>query len=123
MKLAFPLVVLITSFFCMGIQYLIFDSMEILWSSWHWFLYLYFPALSLLINYMLQKQIGGRPQTFVTVFMGSMVAKLFFSLMVLLLVIYTNPLIKISFAISFLSLYLIFTILNTLFIFSKLKGQ
>ena len=55
--------------------------------------------------------------------MGAMAAKLFISLILLLMVIYFNPSIKVPFAISFMFLYLIYTTLNTIFIFGKLKGK
>ncbi len=123
MKLRFIPTLLLLTIVSIVLHYLLFSQMSLDWNVWIWFLYLYFPLLSLIIYYLLNKQIAGRPQTFVTLFMGSMAAKLFISMMVLLMVIYFNPSIKIPFAISFMFLYLLYTTLNTIFIFGKLKGK
>lgn len=121
MKLSFYPSLLIVSTISLVAHYFLFQKMQLDWNLWISMLYIYFPGSSLIIYGLLSNQLKGRPQTFVTVFMGSMAAKLFISLLFLLLVLYFNPQIKIPFAISFMFLYLLYTTLNTIFIFSKLK--
>jgi len=123
MKINFYWSLLIISLISLGGHYLIFSALHFEWSIWMWVLYLYFPLATYLIHQILNKQIDGRPQVFVTAFMGTMAAKLFISLGLLLVVLYSFPAIKISFALSFLYLYLLFTSLNTYYIFAKLRSK
>ena|GEM_PF-5121158 len=121
MKLNFYSSLILFSVLSATAHYFLFQKMDLLWNQWIWFLYIYFPISTLVIHRLLIKQLGGRPQAFVTVFMGTMAAKLFISLILLLFVVYLYPEIKIPFSISFLFLYLLYTTLNTIFVFAKLK--
>jgi hypothetical protein len=123
MKINFYWSLLTISLISLVAHYFIFQYLGFDWNQWMWALYLYFPITTLLIHRVLSKKVAGRPQTFVTSFMGSMAAKLFISLILLLVVLYSVPSIKIPFALSFLYLYLLYTSLNTYYIFSQLKGN
>ena len=123
MKISYIPALLLLSVLSLLAHYFIFQAIGFEWNAFIWALYIYFPLLSLIIHRVLAKQVEGRPQTFVTLFMGTMAGKLFFSLIILLMVLYLNPEIKIPFAISFLFLYLVYTTLNTAFIFSKLRAK
>lgn len=66
-----------------------------------------------LLSYMLvMKQIGKRPQLFVTYFMGSMTVKLFFALAIMLIAIWFNRDEKYPLAIVFMVLYFAYTFLS-----------
>lgn len=123
MKVKFYPALLGISLISILLHYFIFEQLSFSWNEWIWGLYLYFPLTTLIIHRLLIKRIAGRPQSFVTVFMGTMAAKLFISLMLLLLVLFLNPEIKIPFALSFLYLYLLYTSLTTYYIFSNLRGK
>ena len=123
MKVTFYIAFLLISLISLVAHYFIFQSLGFEWNQWMWGLYLYFPLTTLFIYRILSKKIAGRPQSFVTSFMGTMSAKLFISLTLLLIVLYSFPAIKIPFALSFLYLYLLYTSLNTYYIFSQLKKQ
>lgn len=123
MKINFYWSLLIISLISLVAHYFIFQYLGFDWNQWMWVLYLYFPITTLLIHRVLSKKVAARPQSFVTSFMGSMAAKLFISLILLLVVLYSFPTIKIPFALSFLYLYLLYTSLNTYYIFSKLKAN
>lgn len=123
MKLNYTLSLILVSLLSLSAHYFLFSQLQFGWNVWIWVLYIYFPLMSLIINQLLMKQMKGRPQTFVTVFMGSMAAKLFISLILLLFVLYFNPDIKVPFAISFLYLYLLYTVLNTIHVFRKLQSN
>jgi len=123
MKLNFYLALVIISAISLAAHHLTFESLAFEWNQWMWALYIYFPLSTLLIYRLLSKKAVGRPQSFVTSFMGTMAAKLFLSLILLLVVLYSFPEIKIPFALSFLYLYLLYTSLNTYYIFSLLKSK
>jgi len=104
-------------------QLLVFNLLSLDWNWVYLILYVYFPAFSLIMHAILTKKIDQRPQAFVTAFMGSMSAKLFISLILLLVVLYTNREIKIPFAILFMIFYAVFTILSTSVLFKKLRSK
>ncbi|MEQ8907669.1 MAG: hypothetical protein RIC95_00625 [Vicingaceae bacterium] len=85
--------------------------------------YLFFPLITFLIHKVLEKKIDSRPQTFVTYFMGSMTVKLLASLGLLLVILYTRPLIKVHFAILFMTFYLAYTALSVTVLFKKLRQE
>jgi ABC-type polysaccharide/polyol phosphate export permease len=72
---------------------------------------------------ILIKKIDQRPQAFITAFMGLMSAKLFISLILLLVVIYINREVKIPFAILFMLFYTVFTVLSTSVLFRELRSK
>jgi hypothetical protein len=92
--------------------------------SWHGvyiILYVYFPLITLLIHSVLEKQIDRKPQSFVTYFMGSMSVKLFLSLILLLVVLYTTPVVRVPFALLFMAFYLAYTATSVSLLFKKLR--
>ena len=123
MKFTYYLSILIISLISLMAHFFTFQSLGFEWNQWMWGLYIYFPFSTLVIHRVLSKKVAGRPQSFVTSFMGTMAAKLFISLILLLAVLYRFPSIKIPFALSFLYLYLLYTSLNTYYIFAKLKAN
>ena len=123
MKLNFYWSLLIISLVSIIAHFFIFRYLDFEWNQWMWGLYFYFPLTTLFMYRVLSKKVAGRPQSFVTSFIGTMAAKLFISLTLLLAVLYSFPAIKIPFALSFLYLYLLYTSLNTYYIFSKLKAK
>lgn len=91
------------------------------WNSIFIVLYVYFPLITAFIYKVLCSKISQRPQQFVTYFMGSMALKLFLSLFLLLIVLYTHPLLKIQIVLLFMLMYLIYTTLSVVFLFKKLR--
>lgn len=84
---------------------------------------LYFFGITYLINRSLLAKIHGRPQSFVTAFMGFMSVKLFLSLILLLATLWFNRELKISLAMFFLLDYLLYTAFSVIHLFGKLKNQ
>lgn len=97
-------------------QYFLFQ-----WHNQYWILYVYFPSITAVIYSVLSSKIDKRPQEFVTYFMGSMSVKLFFSLALLLVVLYTVPEARPDFAVIFMVMYFFYTTLSVIILFKKLK--
>tara|TARA_R110002049_G_scaffold82535_4_gene209956 strand:+ start:1986 stop:2216 length:231 start_codon:yes stop_codon:yes gene_type:complete len=68
------------------------------------------------------KQLGKRPQLFVTYFMGSMIVKLFIALGIMLITIWFNREDKFPLAIAFMALYFSYTALSISSILPHLKS-
>lgn len=84
---------------------------------------LYFFGITFIINRALLAKVNGRPQSFVTAFMGFMSVKLFMSLILLLATLWFNRHIKIQLAMFFLLDYLLFTTFSVIHLFGKLKRK
>ena len=82
---------------------------------------LYFFGITYFMNWSLQKKVAGKPQKFVTAFMGFMSIKLFLSLILLLATLWFNREHKISLAMFFLLDYLLFTTYSVVHLFGRLK--
>lgn len=120
MKNFYLLIALIT-FVLACIHFVGIQLTEMTWHPSYIVLYVYFPLITSLIHFVLLKQIYKRPQLFINYFMGSMTVKLFLSMILLLVVLYTTPKVRISFALIFMAMYLIYTALSVVVLFKKLK--
>ena len=123
MSKSFLLLVIVATAVIAAFQVLAFQYVEYELSEIYFILYIYFPVTTILIHFILNKKLDQRPQAFVTAFMGSMSAKLFISLILLLIVIYTNREVRVPFAILFMAMYAVFTILSTSVLFKKLRSK
>ncbi|MAC94460.1 MAG: hypothetical protein CMC96_03045 [Flavobacteriales bacterium] len=120
MKNFYYLIALIT-FALACIHFVAIQLSDLFWHNSYIVLYVYFPLITLLIHSVLLKQINKRPQLFINYFMGSMTIKLFLSMILLLVVLYTQPDVRISFALIFMFMYLVYTALSVVVLFKKLK--
>lgn len=120
MKNFYQLIALIT-FVLACIHFMLIQLSEMLWHPLYLLLYVYFPLITSLIHSVLLKQINKRPQLFINYFMASMALKLFLSMILLLVVLYTTPKIRIYFALAFMFMYIIYTTVSVVVIFKKLK--
>jgi len=120
MKRFYYLISLIT-FALACIHFVVIQLSELVWHNSYIVLYVYFPLITLLIHSVLFKQINKRPQLFINYFMGSMTIKLFLSMILLLVVLYTQPNVRISFALIFMFMYLVYTALSVVVLFRKLR--
>ena len=120
MKRFYYLISLIT-FALACIHFVVIQLSELFWHNSYIILYVYFPLITLLIHSVLLKQINKRPQLFINYFMGSMTVKLFLSMILLLVVLYTQPNVRISFALIFMFMYLVYTALSIVVLFKKLR--
>ena len=78
-------------------------------SSLHYFSFIYFILLVTVIQIFLVRSLRNRPQKFVITFMASMGIKIFLSLMILVVIMYTGLNSSKEFAINFLVLYLVYS--------------
>lgn len=120
MKNFYYLIALIT-FALACIHFVVIQLSELVWHNSYIVLYVYFPLITLLIHSVLFKQINKRPQLFINYFMGSMTVKLFLSMVLLLVVLYTQPNVRVSFALIFMFMYLVYTALSIVVLFKKLR--
>ena len=120
MKNFYYLIALIT-FALACIHFVVIQLSELVWHNSYIVLYVYFPLITLLIHSVLLKQINKRPQLFINYFMGSMTVKLFLSMVLLLVVLYTQPNVRVSFALIFMFMYLVYTALSVVVLFKKLR--
>ena len=74
----------------------------------------FFVALSVLLHIYLLKSTEGRPQRFVTAFMGVQAIKMFVHLMTMTIVGFLNPGIAVHFILVYAFYYLSFTIVETI---------
>lgn len=120
MKNFYYLIALIT-FALACIHFVVIQLSELVWHNSYIVLYVYFPLITLLIHSVLLKQINKRSQLFINYFMGSMTVKLFLSMILLLVVLYTQPNVRVSFALIFMFMYLVYTALSVVVLFKKLR--
>lgn len=78
-------------------------------SGLYYFSFLYFTSLVALIHFALQRSLQERPQKFVIRFMGAMGIKIFLSLMILVIIMYTGMDNSKQFALNYVILYLLYT--------------
>ncbi len=117
----FYIVIALLTFALACIHFVLIQLTKLVWHPSYLVLYVYFPLITSLIHSVLLKQINKRPQLFVNYFMGSMTVKLLLSMVLLLVVLYTTPSVRISFALIFMLMYLIYTGLSVGVVFKKLK--
>lgn len=104
-----------------AVHFILVQLTNLVWHPIFIALYVYFPMITSIIHAVLIKQIDKRPQLFVNYFMGSMSVKLFLSLILLLVVLYTMPKVRVPFALMFMLMYLVYTALSVTIVFKKLK--
>lgn len=117
----FYLAIFLLTFALACIHFAVIQLTKLVWHPSYIVLYVYFPLITSLIHSVLLKQINKRPQLFVNYFMGSMTVKLFLSMILLLVVLYSTPTVRISFALIFMLMYLIYTAVSVVVVFKKLK--
>lgn len=117
----FYIVIALLTFALACIHFVLIQLTKLVWHPSYIVLYVYFPLITSLIHGVLLKQINKRPQLFVNYFMGSMTVKLLLSMVLLLVVLYTTPSVRISFALIFMLMYLIYNALSVGVVFKKLK--
>ena len=74
----------------------------------------FFVGLSVLLHIYLVKSTEGRPQRFVTAFMGVQALKMFVHLMTMTIVGYLFPIIAVHFILVYAFYYLAFTLVETI---------
>ncbi len=86
----------------------------------HYFIYIYYVAMVLVINIVMMRALKNRPQGYIISFMSSMGIKIFLSLMILVVIMYTGLDNSKPFAINYLILYLVYSAFS---IFQMLRAQ
>jgi hypothetical protein len=78
---------------------------------------LFFPVLSSIIHYFLLKTTEGRPQQFVTAYIGLLSLKMFVHLIVIVAVAFSFPKYAVQFILVYSGFYLLFTAAETVSLF------
>ena len=117
----FYLLIALTTFLLACVHFGVNHFFGLDWNNLYIILYIYFPIVTLSIYLVLSKQINKRPQLFVNYFMGSMTVKLFLSMILLFIVLYTHSEERLHFAIVFMLMYLVYTALSVVFLLQKIK--
>lgn len=123
MKSTFLLTVLGLTGLLVLVHLAILKVLVIGWHPIYLSAYCFFPLITMGIHLLIEKKLKSRPQAFVTYFMGSMTAKLLSALALLLIVLYTNPNLKVHFAILFMTFYMAYTALSVIVLFKKLREE
>jgi|SRR5690554_626295 len=121
MRIAFYLVLLLMTMAIGVVHYFVNEYFQFSWYNQYWILYIYFPVITAIIYSTVSSKIDKRAQEFVNYFMGSMSIKLFLSLAILLVVLYTVPALRPDFAVVFMVMYFFYTALTVAILFKKLK--
>jgi hypothetical protein len=87
------------------------------------FLILFFIATSVLAHYILIKTSKERIRKFSTFYMGSITAKLFIYIIFIAIYVITNKSTAITFLVTFLILYFLYTFFDTTSLLNELKKQ
>lgn len=118
----FILKLVVLSALLFSLQYAVFQKLQIELTSIYSIFYIFLIFITLISHRMIMKQIGKRPQLFVTYFMGLMTVKLFISLGIMLISIWVNRADKFPLAITFMGLYFSYTFLSISAILPHLKS-
>lgn len=89
--------------------YVLEELMDTPFTKLHYAVYSYFIVLILAAHIFMARSLRDRPQRFVIVFMSSMGIKIFASLILLVIIMYTGINNSKPFAINYLILYLVFS--------------
>jgi hypothetical protein len=89
--------------------YVLEELMDMPFTKLHYGVYTYFVLLILAAHLFMARSLQDRPQRFVVVFMASMGIKIFLSLIILVIIMYTGINNSKPFAINYLILYLVFS--------------
>jgi len=86
----------------------------------HYFVYAYYVIMVFIIQMVMMRALKNRPQRYIISFMSSMGIKIFLSLIILVVIMYTGLESSKPFAINYLILYLVFSAFS---IFQMLRAQ
>lgn len=118
----FILKLVVLSAFLFSLQFAVFQKLQIDLTLIYSLFYVFLMGITMISHLIIMKQIGKRPQLFVTYFMGSMTVKLFISLGIMLITIWFNREDKFPLAITFMGLYFSYTFLSISAILPHLKS-